>query len=97
MNKKSVKINFRGYNCELTRDRIRPIDVLGKYVYNIRHDDNEQPCILEQHVQVNYWGTLISDTEIDLLDGSLYDHYSILSQFEIDQLNEIMNKIFFDE
>ena len=97
MNKKSIKINFRGYDCELIRDRIRPIDTPGKYVYNIRHDDNEQPCTLEQHVQVNYWGTLISDTEIDLLDGSLYDHYSILSQFEIDQLNEIMNKIIFDE
>lgn len=97
MNKKSIKINFRGYDCELTRDRIRPTDVPGKYVYNIRHDDNEQPCVLEQYVRVNYWGTLISDTEIDLSDGSACDHYSILSESEINQLNEIMNKIIFDE
>lgn len=97
MNKKSIKINFRGYDCELTRDRIRPTDVPGKYVYNIRHDDNEQPCVLEQYVRVNYWGTLISDTEIYLSDGSPYDHYSILSQSEIDELDETMNEIIFDE
>lgn len=44
MNKESVKINFRRHNCELTKDRVRATDVPGKYVYNIRHDDNEQPC-----------------------------------------------------
>lgn len=54
MNKESVKINFRGHNCELTKDRVRATDVPGKYVYNIRHDDNEQPCVLEQYVRVNY-------------------------------------------
>lgn len=51
--------------------------------------------VLEQYVRVNYWGTLISDTEIDLSDGSPYDHYSILSQSEIDELDETMNEIIF--
>lgn len=51
--------------------------------------------VLEQYVRVNYWGTLISDTEIDLSDGSPYDHYSILSQSEIYELDETMNEIIF--
>lgn len=94
MNKESVKINFRRHNCELTKDRVRATDVPGKYVYNIRHDDNEQPCTWTV-CSSKLLGTLISDTEIDLSDGSPYDHYSILSQSEIDELDETMNEIIF--
>lgn len=90
---KGIKIKFRNNNCELRRFRVRPRDIPDMYIYDIRHDDSENPSTIEQHVQVNYWGTLISDKPINLSDGNYYDNYSILSSTEIDELIRYMENI----
>lgn len=97
MKNKRIKINFKGHNCELTRDKIKQSDVPNKHIYYIRHDDTEEPCTLENNVNVNYWGTLISDDIIALVDGDLHDPYHSFSRTEISELNESMNRIIFDE
>lgn len=49
----------------------RKEDVEGKYLYDIRHADNDwcEPATLEKFVMVNWFGTLIVDEPIEVLEG----------------------------
>lgn len=40
----------------------------GLYMYEVRHDDAMQgiPCQIANWIMVNHWGTLISDTPLEL-------------------------------
>lgn len=48
----------------------RKEDVEGKYLYDIRHSDNDwcDPATLEKNVVVNWFGTMILDSPIELLE-----------------------------
>ena len=40
----------------------------GMYMYEVRHDDDQQgiPCEIAEHILVNHWGTLITNKSIKL-------------------------------
>lgn len=48
----------------------RDIETEGKYLYDIRHSDNDwcDPATLEKNVVVNWFGTMILDSPIELLE-----------------------------
>ena len=53
--------------CRVRRDE--PVE--GKYLYDIRHSDNDwcDPATLEHRVMVNWFGTIILDEPVDFPDG----------------------------
>lgn len=58
-----------GLLSEVRVDREKGIE--GKYLYDIRHSDNDwcDPATLEKKVIVNWFGTLIVDKPIQALEG----------------------------
>ena len=58
-----------GLLSEIRFDREK--DNEGKFLYDIRHSDNDwcEPATLEKFVMVNWFGTLIVDEPIEVLDG----------------------------
>lgn len=59
-----------GLLSEVRVDREK--DIEGKFLYDIRHSDNDwcDPATLEKKVIVNWFGTLIVDKPIQALEGS---------------------------
>lgn len=47
----------------------------GKYLYDIRHSDDDwcEPATIEQHVLVNWFGTLICDNPISFGPDEYYE------------------------
>lgn len=58
-----------GLLSEIRVDREK--DNEGKFLYDIRHSDNDwcEPATLEKFVMVNWFGTLIVDKPIQALEG----------------------------
>lgn len=58
-----------GLLSEIRVDREK--DDEGKFLYDIRHSDNDwcEPATLEKFVMVNWFGTLIVDKPIQALEG----------------------------
>ena len=59
-----------GLLSEIRVDREK--DNEGKFLYDIRHTDNDwcEPATLEKFVMVNWFGTLIVDKPIQALEGT---------------------------
>ena len=65
-------IIFGKYEVLFTNSRIKRDSVpAGLYVYDIRHDDECQGIMYEikPFVLINHWGTIISKSSIDMIDG----------------------------
>lgn len=61
------KGNLVGVNCNGNPNRTKLPDNCGLYLYNLRHgDDWGIPCTLEKRVVVNFYGSLVSDKELEL-------------------------------
>lgn len=64
----------------LSEDRVnRKEDLEGKYLYDIRHsdDDSGEPSTIEFMVSVNWFGTLIVDTPIESLENGSKEYLTI--------------------
>lgn len=62
MNLLDLKIvAYKGKNCRITKGRIGNRNVKGFWFYELRHGDIWSiPLTVEKHVDVNFWGTLIT-------------------------------------
>ena len=68
-------IIFGKYEVLFTNSRIKRDSVpTGLQVYDIRHDDECQGimCEIKPYVLVNHWGTIISKSPIDMIDGGCH-------------------------
>lgn len=60
------EIDFRGEKVYITDLRIRKQDMSKNlYYYDIKYNDEEMPCSIEQHVLMNHWGTMVSTKNIN--------------------------------
>lgn len=60
---------FRGHNVQIIEERVSMSERdVNKYYYELRHDDYDwsRPATVELSVGCNSWGTMVSDTPIDL-------------------------------
>ena len=67
-------VRVKGIECEFYDVRIdRETVPEGKYIYEVRHTDEDwgEPCQIEAEILVNFFGTLVCDRALPLVDGSL--------------------------
>lgn len=65
-------MEIEGHICLFTDNRIDKTSIPdGLFYYDVRHDDGGDMCTIEKNVVVNYYGGLISKTEL-LPDGAEY-------------------------
>ena len=69
-------VEVKGIQCEFYDLRIDEKSVPeGKFLYEVRHDEEDWglPCQVQKGVLVNFYGTIISDTELPVdEEGRLY-------------------------
>ena len=66
---------FKGVRVQITRDRIAEEDRdPDKFYYEFQHEDGRAhlPFKLEQHIQQDFWGTMIADDEIQFNNGDFH-------------------------
>lgn len=78
-------------NSRIKRDSVPD----NLYVYDVRHDDKNQGdmCEIKPYIKVNYWGTIICKSPINMTDGdccfinkddyNYQDEYMTLKEFMI--------------
>lgn len=62
-------------SCLLTEYRVDHTDTQGKFLYDIRHSDDDscEPATIEEYVFVNWFGTLICDEPISFGTNKYYE------------------------
>lgn len=87
LNKKKLIFMFRGVKVTFIPQVINQTEeLLSKYYfYEIRHGKNANiPVTIEPSVNVDFYGTLISNKPLDLIDGTNGDPYIVLKKRERD-------------
>ena len=70
-----IVVRVKGIDCQFTDIRIdRNTVPEGKFMYEVGADDDcgDEPARVKKGILVNFFGTLISDTELPLDEGVLW-------------------------